>query len=257
MHLILSYIKYLFNSKSKYRIHSPFVFEFINNVLSKKNKNLSKVQKLIDYYKKNPIKINNEDLGVGSKYSPNNIEKKSTKEWLKNSSSPIKYGKILNNVANFYNCKKILELGTNLGVGTAYLSSAKNEIISIEGNKSLAKFTEESLIKNDFKNIAIEVGNFDELLENILDKNKHFDLYFIDGNHSKSATLKYFYQILPYIQTNDIVIFDDINWTKEMNEAWQEIHKNEKVRLSIDLYKLGIIFFREEQLAKEHHILWY
>lgn len=257
MHIIRSYINYLFNSKSKYRIHSPFVFEFINNVLNGKKSNFEIIQRLIAYYKKNPVELKNEDFGVGSKFKSKKSEKKSTLEWLKNSSTPIKYGKVLNNISNFYKCKKVLELGTNLGIGTAFLSTQENQIVSIEGNKDLAGFTAASLKKNHFKNIEIVVGNFDEVLENVLNKNQHFDLYFIDGNHSKEATLKYFHQILPFIQPNDIVVFDDINWTKKMNEAWQEIYKNKKVRLSIDIYKLGILFFREEQLAKEHHILWH
>lgn len=257
MYAIKSYIKYLYYSKSKYRIHSPFIFEFITKILEHKKFKSNRIDKLKDFYKINSTNILNEDLGAGSRFEKQKKSKKNTNEWLKKSSSSSKYGKLLNRIANYYNTKKILELGTNLGIGAAYLSTEKNKVLSIEGNKFLAAYTREALLKNNFKNIEIEIGNFDIVLSDILQKNQQFDLYFLDGNHSKKATLSYFNDILSFITPNDIIILDDINWSEEMNEAWQQIYKNQKVKLSIDLYKMGILFFREEQLAKEHHILWH
>jgi predicted O-methyltransferase YrrM len=76
------------------------------------------------------------------------------------------------------------------------------------------------------------------------------DLVFFDGNHKKEPTLSYFEQCLPHIHPGTIFLFDDIHWSAGMEEAWNIIRNHPKVRVSIDLYHLGIVFFREE-LSKE------
>ena len=42
---------------------------------------------------------------------------------------------------------------------------------------------------------------------------------------------------------DSFIIFDDINWSEEMKEAWKEIIKHPSVRISIDVYMMGIVFF--------------
>jgi hypothetical protein len=51
-----------------------------------------------------------------------------------------------------------------------------------------------------------------------------------------------------------VFIFDDIRWSEEMNRAWQKIKNHPSVMVSIDLFFMGIVFFRTEQ-AKEHFTL--
>lgn len=80
------------------------------------------------------------------------------------------------------------------------------------------------------------------------------DLVYFDGNHQKEATLKYFYQLLPLAHNDSVFIFDDIHWSKGMEEAWEEIKKHPDVRVTIDSFFWGIIFFRKEQ-EKEHFII--
>ena len=83
-----------------------------------------------------------------------------------------------------------------------------------------------------------------------------FDLVFIDGNHKKEATLRYFNLLLPYVHSNSIVIFDDIRWSNEMEMAWCEIYSHKNIKLSIDLFNLGIVFFNEK-LIKQHFEIYY
>ena len=49
-------------------------------------------------------------------------------------------------------------------------------------------------------------------------------------------------------------VFDDINWSKDMQNAWQTIKKNEKVTLSIDLFEMGIVFFMS-RFQKEDFVI--
>ena len=40
-----------------------------------------------------------------------------------------------------------------------------------------------------------------------------------------------------------------------MEPSWETIKMHKEVKLTIDLYKLGIVFFRQEQLEKENFII--
>lgn len=234
------------------------MYLFYKNVLvkSKKSDAPQKVIDLAKYYSQNNFKIPNEDYGAGSKTIKKEL---STKLLLKKVASKSKYGLVLSNIVEFSNSKKILELGSSLGIGTAYLAANQThqKIISIEGNKALAKLTNVNLNKFNFANIEIIGSTFEEAFEKILNNETCFDLIFIDGNHTKEATIKYFDTLSKHIHNNSVIIFDDIYWSKGMTEAWVEILKSDKVRLSIDIFKFGLIFFRSENHKKEHFTLWY
>lgn len=81
-----------------------------------------------------------------------------------------------------------------------------------------------------------------------------FDLIYFDGHHTKEATFKYFELLLPTTHNDSVFIFDDIHWSAGMEEAWEIIKKHPEVRVSIDTFHLGLIFFRKEQ-AKQDFII--
>jgi predicted O-methyltransferase YrrM len=254
---IIQYLKYYSKARNNLRLHSPFVFEFYNEVLLRKsNDTIEVVEKITHYYSINNIEIPIEDYGAGSKTSKQN---NSTKKHLRNVASKKKYGLVLHKLVKFLNAENILELGTNLGVGTAYLASVNchQKIISIEGNKAMAEITRKTLTSHGLERIQIIADTFENTLPEVLQKNTPFHLIFIDGNHTKNATLNYFHQILPFVNEQTVIVFDDIYWSKEMTEAWNEIKEHSMVKLSIDIYKFGIVFFRKEQYNKEHFTLWY
>ena len=81
------------------------------------------------------------------------------------------------------------------------------------------------------------------------------DLVFFDGNHQKEATIKYFTICLAKAHENSVFIIDDIYWSEGMQEAWNEIKNHAQVTVTIDLFFLGIVFFRKEQ-AGQHFMLY-
>jgi predicted O-methyltransferase YrrM len=66
--------------------------------------------------------------------------------------------------------------------------------------------------------------------------------------------MQYFEACLKKINEQTLFIFDDIYWSPEMKKAWDEITSRPEVKISIDLYDLGLIFFRNNQ-AKQHFVL--
>jgi hypothetical protein len=47
-----------------------------------------------------------------------------------------------------------------------------------------------------------------------------------------------------------IFVFDDINWSKGMNYAWNEIKNDDQVNFTIDLYKQGVVVLGKKESAK-------
>jgi predicted O-methyltransferase YrrM len=78
------------------------------------------------------------------------------------------------------------------------------------------------------------------------------DFAFIDGNHRKEPTEKYFNELLAKTNNDSILVFDDIHWSREMEAAWDTIKNSPAVTCSIDLFFIGIVFFRKEFKEKQH-----
>ena len=255
--IIRDYICYYLKAKTKHSIHSPFVFEFVTKVLNQKavvNEKILKIEKLRKELLSSSKEINVKDFGAGSKFAQSSLCVVS--KIVKNSSKSKKYSNLLFRIINYYKLSKILELGTSAGISSMYMASASPEIklITIEGCHETARIAEENFNKIGLKNITQIVGNFDDVLLKVLDREKYFDCVFFDGNHSKDATIRYFEQCLPYIGNNTFFIFDDINWSEGMKQAWSYIIKHPSVKVSIDLFFIGIVFFRKE-LSKEDFII--
>jgi hypothetical protein len=54
------------------------------------------------------------------------------------------------------------------------------------------------------------------------------------------------------VNAESILIFEGIHKSKEMENSWEKIKMHNEVKLTIDVYKLGIVFFRKEHLEKEN-----
>lgn len=111
--------------------------------------------------------------------------------------------------------------------------------------------------KLSITNIKLTEGNFDYSLPNALKSIGTLDLAFVDGNHRKKPTLQYFKLLSDRINTSSILIFDDIHWSREMEEAWESIKVHTSVKMTIDLFFMGLVFFRDEFKARQHFIIRY
>jgi predicted O-methyltransferase YrrM len=257
--LILRFLKYFFSAGyfHGHGIHSPFLFQLINNVLFVKedNKKYNKLNVYRKFLSKTKSIIEIGDKGAGSQYI--NARKSSISLIDRHSSTKRKYGRLIARMVDYFNPSCIIELGTSLGVGTCYLSLNMQPdciLYTIEGSENLFSFALKSCDIFQQYNIIPILGNFDETLPDLLKKVNTVDLVYLDGNHRKEPTIRYFEELLPKLNNNSVLIFDDIHWSQEMEEAWQYIKSHDSVKLSLDLFQIGIIFFRKE-LSKEDFIL--
>jgi hypothetical protein len=49
-----------------------------------------------------------------------------------------------------------------------------------------------------------------------------------------------------------ILIFDDVHWSEEMEKAWEEIQRDPRVYMTIDLFFIGLVVMRDEFKVKQH-----
>jgi predicted O-methyltransferase YrrM len=235
-------------------MHSPFVFDFILNVLNNKSQYFapSHIEELRQRLLSDSSMIKTVELGAGSRSGTAGEKKVSAiaSTALKNK----KYAELMFRLAKHYAPQTIIELGTSLGITTSYLASSdpRAEVITIEGNPYIRKKALEGFSELGLDNIRSLEGNFDDMLPGLLKQVKTVDLAYIDGNHKKNSTLQYFQQLLGKSNEYTIMVFDDIHWSREMEEAWEEIRQHPSVQYTIDVFYLGFVFFRKEFRIKQN-----
>lgn len=255
---IRKYLKYFFTADTKYNVHSPFVYDLVSNVIDdhKRYPEYRQIRRINRELKNDSRYVRIQHIGAGSNESEGNEEQKKLGEIAGRSGHLIKYQKLLFRLVRYFQPKTILELGTSLGSSSMVFSIANPDagIETIEGNPVIAEIAGENFRKFSASNILLYTGTFEEVLPTIIDQTPTFDLVFFDGNHRKKPTLNYFNICLEKANNNSVFIFDDINWSDEMQEAWQEIKEHPDVRVTIDLYTMGLVFFRNE-LSRQDFVI--
>ena len=253
--LLFKYFKYYLrasNSKG-HGMHSPFVFDFILNVLNNKTGYHSSgaVENLRVQLLKNKSVLEFKDLGAGSRV--NKQKQKTVAQLATSSIKPKKYSQLLFRLVKHYQPSTIIELGTSLGVTTSYLAEANPSatIITIEGSQAIHEIAKSNFKQLKLNNITALTGNFDAMLPSVINQSPLIDLAYVDGNHRYQPTIQYFHQLLSKVNNNTILVFDDIHWSREMEKAWKEIRSHTDVRCTIDLFFLGFVFFKNEFKEKQ------
>lgn len=251
IHPFYAYLRFLFKSSNQYGVHSPFVYSFITKGLADKDAELEqKVATCRNHFYKSKEKIKVTDYGAGSKFNSN--RERSVSTLVKTAGIGKRKGRRLYQTLRYFRVNQILEIGTSLGVATAYMSHAcpNSNITTLEGCPETARLAQEQFDKFQLSNIRLIEGEFSKTLPLALEK-AQYELIYFDGNHLKKPTLDYFYQCLNHKTESSIFIFDDIHWSEEMEEAWELIKCNDEVSLSIDTFYWGMIFFKKERV-KQH-----
>jgi predicted O-methyltransferase YrrM len=201
---------------------------------------------------KNTIEVT--DFGAGSRVFKSN--KRQISKITKTAGISPKRAELLFRIVRYFQPETILEIGTSLGLATTALAlgNKKAKIISLEGCPNTVNQCQLQLQKFNINNVECVNTEFSSYLSNFQLPTSNFQLIYFDGNHSKKATLDYFELLLPTITNDSVWIFDDIHWSKDMEEAWEIIKNHSKVTVTIDTFQWGIVFFRKEQ-EKEHFVI--
>lgn len=245
----IKYLKYIFLAKHRkgHGIHSPFIFHLVSKVFRNKTDYdvVCSIEKVRKKLRSDHRSINVNDLGSGKDKRTTKIRKVS--EIARYSPVPSKYGQLLSNLASEFGKPMIVELGTSFGISTMYLASGSPEsvVYTIEGSGEIAEIARRNIAETGLKNITSLTGSFDEMLPEVFKNSVKPGLVFIDGDHRKEPLLRYFRRIAEGSDNNTVIVIDDIYYSQEMQDAWDEIRNDEKVSVTVDIFRMGIVFFRK------------
>lgn len=235
----LDYLSYVFQSTNRHGIHSPFVYSFADLVLYKPNKPIES----IEYQRTQMIQSNSDFFGKSLSQF--------TDEYTLNS----KYTSLLYRISQWYKFNKIREWGLSTGIETNYLLypllvELKKPVSYEYRYKSInqvKKLTNENLIKN-YPN---EVNSIDWS-----EINNGACLEFINFTESSDEVWNAIEELKNTPLDNTVVIISNIRHTDEHFITWRQICNMEEFTVSIELFRLGILYFRRGQV-KEHFSIRY
>jgi predicted O-methyltransferase YrrM len=141
--------------------------------------------------------------------------------------------------------RSCVELGTGLGISTAYQAAAlelngDGRLSTLDVSPERAAIAEQGLSELGLDRAEVRVGRIEEELAEVLGSLSPVEYALVDAEHTEEATLGYFAALIPHLAENAVVVFDDIPWTNELRRTWRAIRRNDRVSLGIGLGRLGI-----------------
>lgn len=248
------YILYFLKKENSHSIHSPFIFHLYQNLktyLIQNKKGDSFIESIrYDYLQSNHM-VKSTDLGAGSRWF--GMEKRQVSKVMRKVGTPLKFSLIYSFLCKQTPAEIVLDLGTSLGVNTAYLSrQVKGKLYSFEGDPELLALAGKHL--RQIPQLQLIEGNLDHTLTKVLKDVSALDFVLMDANHKYEPTLAYFNAILPKLHERSIVVIADIHWSGEMKMAWEKIKTRPEIGTTIDFFDCGILFFRPASF-KNHFVL--
>jgi predicted O-methyltransferase YrrM len=240
-----SFLKFLWFSTNQYGIHSPFIYQFLIRCLYKRiSKNhLNRLRENRQNLLISTKVVEVEDFGKGSVQFITKTRR--VGDMAKKAGMSLHKSKLINKMVSYFDIKSTLELGTSVGLGSIAMATLQpqNLVESVEACPNTFEVAKAYMDSLQFKNINLYHSKFNAFINN-LSHDKKYDLIYVDGHHDEQATLAYFLGLKPHLHSESIVILDDIYWSKGMQNAWLRICKDDSVKVSLDLYFWGILFFR-------------
>ena len=246
-------------------VHSPYLFEWVRMVMY--DKHAYRIWNNIEQVRARMIAsrevVEFVDYGSGMRLLGEKASsKRLVREIAKGSLAKAKYAQVLFRLVNWlgHQLRKdnegltLVELGTSLGVTTAYLAGVdtRDKVYTYEGCEAVAKIAKENWKLLGINNIDCRVGAIDEeILRRSLGR---VDMAFVDANHTYEASMKYFDVLAEKVHEKSVVVMDDIHHSEEMEKAWKEICADERVTSTIDLYQMGLVFFDKHYWKRNYRM---
>lgn len=241
-HQLWSYLIYWLKKEDKYSLQSPLLFriytELLDYISTRKKLDLD-----IEAYRKSLTDsveiIEILDLGAGSKKV--NTKKRKVADITRYSTSNRETAQLIQFFCTMTPAETVVELGTCVGISTQYLERVTNgRLATFEGANELVRLAN---MKLKSPKVDFFVGNMSQTLPEYLKNVSCIDFALIDANHTYAGSMDFINLILGRIHSKSIIVIGDIHWSVEMESAWKKITQFPEVKLSLDFYEVGVIFF--------------
>lgn len=173
------------------------------------------------------------------------VERRAVAEICRTDSKPRPACRLLLAVARELRPRAAIELGSALGISTAYQAAGLDaagtgRLISIEASGARAEIAGETLESLSLSGRAqVRHGRFVDELPQAVAEIAPVEYAFVDGHHEEAATIAYWQMLKPHLGAKATVLFDDIRWSDGMARAWAAIAADPGVTLALDLEGIG------------------
>ena len=259
-----SLFNYFLKAQDEHGLHSPFVFDLYLQIIKQDTKTTSfePIEAIRQTMLHSQETLQITDYGAGSRV--NTSSTRQVKDIAQHSKKSARLARLFYRLIQRFEYNSIFDLGTSLGLTTLYMAQANlsAQITTFEGCPETA-----SVAQQNFKTwanralspqqplpIETVVGNLDETLPKAVEDAQRLDFVFFDANHRYEPTVRYFETCLTKAHNDSLFVFDDIHWSPEMEQAWEYIKAHPSVSATIDLFAVGLVFFRQQQ-PKQHFVL--
>lgn len=256
--LLAGYIAYYLRAGNRHGLQGPFAYSLNEAVLRRDRKDpvTDAVEKLREKLSHDERTIRVTDFGAG--FGGHHYKERTISYIARHSAKPPRYARMLYRLVKFRKPSVLLELGTSFGISALYqsLGSPGSKLYTLEGCPATAAVARENFKTFPQCNIELIEGMFDETLPVLLKRCGAIDYVLIDGHHRLDATLRYVEMVLPYLSDDATIVVDDINWSAEMKQAWQQLKSDQRFTQSIDVFMMGLLFTSKD-LSKENFVVRY
>ena len=217
-------MKYLLQRKTEFSIHSPFVYDFMKKVLYDRGTNrdydlMLRISRLLD----------------GKKFSTR---------------SRRKQARLLYRLVRYMEPETVLTFGRLSALNTSALALGNLQTkVYLEQSPDFLETLNSMGVVN--VNLIRHDGDEEEQFERL---NTGFVFYGLDdfGDDTWNNLEEGFGEV----DEDTVLVFEGIHHSRHTEAAWEAIKASEDVSLTMDLYCIGVVFFREG-IEKQDFVLKY
>ncbi|HLF65518.1 MAG TPA: class I SAM-dependent methyltransferase [Saprospiraceae bacterium] len=240
------------HAKTSAQIHSPYLFALLQFIHDRTRRYyvFDTIEQVRAELMRRDDEVENVDYGAGSKIK----RRRTVKAVAQTSLSSAAQCQTIFRLITYQKPHTILELGTSLGIMSAYLAAVNKEttVHTVEGNPSLSAIASDIASRLGLTNITFYTGRFSVLVPKLTEIIDKIDFLLIDGDHRGESLKEYFMMLKPILSINAIVMIDDIRWSADMYIAWNAILQDTDVTCSLDYFSFGLLFFQKDFLDPIH-----
>lgn len=198
-----------------------------------------------------PEEVEVVDYGAGSRGGEKAPVRRVAEVYRRAATGPV-WGRFLYGLARGLRPSRVLELGTNLGIGAAHLASAlrRNEgeggvagrLVTLEGAPGYAALAGGHLGSLGLTDrVDLVVGSFAQSLAGACEREGPFDLVFVDGHHEEAAARDYVDTIRPHLSPGALLVLDDVEPGRPVRRAWRTLARESRGSAWLGKYGLLVL----------------
>lgn len=262
LHRVWAYIRHCLTAwnTTGEGIHSPYLFALVSLILRDRNAYycFADIERRRELLKACDDEIEAVDYGSGGSPEGKHVRRRISAIAKTHLERPA-VGQMLFRILCFMGEQEkrpleILELGTSLGVTTAYLASAnsRNRVMTMEGSGEILRIAQGVWRALKLENIEWIEGPIDDTL--FIHAREPLDVAYVDANHTYAATKRYVEYLLPRMAERGVIVIDDIHYSAQMEQAWKELLAAPRVTTGIDVYDAGLLFVDPHYLKRHYRV---